>query len=240
MLSKLTRFASPSVQKLVEEILNSEYDVVKDNRKYDRKKISLPISISSLDGEDHEIAFSRDLSGKGICLISPSAFERETKSTLSVDFGDANGQLKELTGTCRWSLPCGERYSISCWQIEGSLDVDRIAEWDSFVHRDHRNNERIPVALPVAIHQKNDQATLQAFTRNISGTGACLVCVWPTTPGEFCLLDIVRGDGQTEEIVAECVWSRSFGNCFMSGWEFPRLDRIQKFHRSFWDTNIES
>ena len=240
MLSKLTRFASPKVQKLLTQIETSESDFVPNNRQHEREKISLPILVSALDGEDHEIAFSRDLSEKGMCLISPTTFKKEDVSKLSIDFGDADGRLKELTGTCRWCLPFGKCYSLSGWQIEGSLDVDKIAERVASGHEKNRYNDRIQTVIPVVVHQKKELAPLQAFTRNLSAEGVCLVCLWPTTPGEFCLLDLASNDGQTDEVVAECVWTRPFGNCFMSGWKFPRLDRIQKFHRSYWDTNSGS
>ena len=237
MAVKIIRFASPKVQKLVEGIKESENDYGQDNRQYDRKMISLPVSVSTLDGAEHEIAFSQNLSEKGMCLISPTSFTPQECFNLSLDCGDARGKLKEFQGTCRWCEPFGDRYSISGWQIDSGLDVARILEMDASLHGENRNSDRIQVAIPVVIHQKNDLAMLQAFTRNITDQGACLVCVWPTTPGEFCLLDIVRNDGQTEEIVAECIWSRPFGNCFMSGWRFPRLDRIEKFHRGYWSTD---
>ena len=237
MAGKIIRFASPQVQRLIEGITESENDYGQDKRQYDRQKISLPVSVSTYDGAINEIAFSQDLSEKGMCLISPTSFTPLEGFNLALDCGDAKGELREVRGTCRWCQPLGERYFVSGWQIDGELDVARILELNTSDYGKNRSSDRIPVAIPVVIHQKNDLAMLQAFTRNVSDQGACLVCVWPTTPGEFCLLDIVRNDGQGEEIVAECVWSRPFGSCFMSGWRFPRLDRIQKFHRGYWSTH---
>lgn len=234
MAIKIIRFASPQVQKLVEGIRESENDYGQEKRQYDREKISLPVSVSTRDGIKNELAFSQDLSKKGISLISPASFTPQESFYLSLDCGDATGKLSEFVGECRWCQPLGERYFVSGWQIDDGLDVARILKLDASLHGENRISDRIQVAIPVVIHQKNDLATLQAFTRNISDQGACLVCVWPTTPGEFCLLDIVRHDGQAEEIIAECVWSRPFGNCFMSGWRFPRLDRIENFHRGYW------
>ena len=69
MAVKIIRFASPQVEKLVEGIKKSENDYGQDKRQYDRKKISLPVTVSTPDGAKQEIAFSQDLSEKGISLI---------------------------------------------------------------------------------------------------------------------------------------------------------------------------
>ena len=234
MLIKLSRFANPNIKKVVERILASEAHFDNDNRKHAREKISLPISFSSLNNENHHIAFTRDISEKGVCVISPTTFERDSKFKMTIDYGKADKQVREFTGACRWCLPFGESYSISGWFVDGQMDVAAIVQRDAFANWNKRVNDRIKAAIPVEVYKKGNSTPFEAFTRNISGEGACLVTLWPTAePGEMCLLDMVRGD-QRDDIVAKCVWSRPFGNCYISGWQFPRLERIQKFHRRSW------
>jgi len=43
-----------------------------------------------------------------------------------------------------------------------------------------------------------------------------------------------RYDGEPCDIIAECIWSEKYGkNHWMTGWQFPRLDRISKFHSAY-------
>jgi hypothetical protein len=123
---------------------------------------------------------------------------------------------------------------VSGWELNNHLDFSSIQEMDGRVDWESRAMPRKKVAVPVVVHQKKDKPKLNAFTRNMSGVGVCLVAAEAVEVGSFCLLEIVRCDGERIELVAKCIWGKPFGEYYMCGWEFPRLDRVQSFQRGFW------
>jgi hypothetical protein len=144
-----------------------------------------------------------------------------------------NGTVSHVAD-CKWCMPFGETFWSSGWEMKDAmLDFAMIKNLDVMVEWDNRTTEREKFAIPVVVHQKGKAPKVHAFTRNMSGDGVNLVGNHHVPESTFCMLEFMRNDGQRCEIIAQCVWTKRYGNShWMSGWQFPRLERIAKFHEA--------
>lgn len=85
----------------------------------------------------------------------------------------------------------------------------------------HRENLVVPVTMIF-----KDGRQQEAFSRNISPAGVCLISNEPVTENQLVELEIYRLHGRKDRIIAEARWCKPFGQeYFMSGWKFVQLKR---------------
>ena len=228
MLGNLSGFASPAIERLLKKLIADENNFNSEMRSLDREKLVLPIQLSTDDGREVQ-AFSRDVSEGGFGLITPQPFEQGDVAKAKVCFSDS---AMEYLAECRWCAGFSDRYWTSGWQLKsGELEVDSIKSNEALMKWDVRTAEREKFAIPVVVHQKGKLPQFHAFTRNMSGEGVNLVSNERVPENSFCLLEFGRNDAEQCEIIAQCVWSKQYGSShWLMGFQFPRLDRVAKFH----------
>ena len=214
---------------MLTEIQADEEGYNQELRALQREKIVFPVSLTSLEDDFESYAFARDVSSDGIGLITQFPVYQSTKMRLKLNVPNhPNKYLAE----CRWNGKFGESFWSSGWVLsEDKFDVELIREADATIEWDVRSLNRKKFAVPVVIHQKGKQPKIQAFTRNLSGDGVNLVARSEISVSSFCKLEFVRNSGQRFDIIAKCIWTHKYGEDYwLTGWQFPRLDRIAKFH----------
>ena len=229
MLGKLSRFASPEIERLLKKIRADEEAHRSELRQREREKLVFPVMLKALEGEFESYGFSRDVSGDGIGLITQLPFYQDNEMYLKLN---VPGHEKSHLARCRWSSKFGEAFWTSGWELtEESFDVEQVRQADAQIEWDVRSTEREKYAIPVVIHQKGQQPKVQAFTRNLSGDGANLVAMDEIQVSSFCKLEVVPDNGDRCDLIAKCIWTHQYGDQhWLTGWQFPRLDRIAKFH----------
>ena len=227
----MTQYACPEVGRILSEIRSEESQSYQELRRSNREHVVLPMRINALSGKD-SWAFSKNVSEGGICLITADQFQENDKKELN--FCGLRSEFETMHGTCSWTRRFNDSYWMSGWQLEKELDVPKILEEDQWLDHEQRSIKRERFAIPVVVHQKNDRPTIYAFSRNICTSGICLIGNDKPKADDFSLLEFVRSDGQTSRITAECRWTDQIGqSIWISGWQFPRLSRIQKFQMRF-------
>ena len=223
-MMKLATYATPDVRRLMDHIKADESAYDSESRASQRIKLIRPVTVSS--GGNTYQAFSRDISTRGICLIS--SFDNELGKECSIQIQNTDHEFN-FTGTCRWKSTFGASHWISGWQLDDHLDVSQL-ESENSVALDNRQEERIKAAVPVEI--RGGGPATHAFSLNLSGTGICLVTEDDTPSETLRLLRLTRRNSESCEVVAKCRWSRAFGDShWLSGWDYPKLDRTQRFYR---------
>jgi hypothetical protein len=229
MLGKLSRFASPKIERLLKqlEVDETSYDI--ELRKSARWKLVMPVTVSSTESDCRVRAFSRDVSSGGFSLISHQPFSSGMEMNLELNLDKL---LWQSTVECRWNQKFGVKYWVSGWKLtDVQLDVEVVREAELMIASDKRSNHRERYAVPVIVHQKRDLPRVHAFTRNLSGSGVNLVTNKEVPINSFCKLEFFRSNGEECKIISECMWSKKYGkDHWMTGWEFPRLSRIADFH----------
>ena len=104
--------------------------------------------------------------------------------------------------------------------------VKEIVKEDArYVLTEMRSMHRERLVLPVTLAFK-DGTRKQAFSRNISPVGICLIGNDPVAQNQHVELEIYRLSGKATRISAEVRWCKPFGeDFFMSGCKFMRLLR---------------
>jgi hypothetical protein len=229
MLGKLSRFASPEVERLLKDLQADEDNYNQELRTLQRDKIVFPVNLTSPEGDFESYAFARDVSSEGVGLITQFPVYQATQMYLKLNV--PNHPTKYLA-ECRWNRKFGDTFWTSGWLLnEDRFDVELIRQSDATVEWDVRSTEREKFAVPVVIHQKGTQPKIQAFTRNLSGDGVNLVSQQEVQVSSFCKLQFVRIGGERFDVIGKCVWTHKYGEDYwLTGWQFPRLDRIAKFH----------
>lgn len=235
MLGKLSRFANPEIEHLLKKLQADEESYDAELRSLDREKIVFPVNLITLDHEIVIESFSRSVSLEGLGLITPQPFSEGTKMNIEVQLHSGKFCCQS---ECRWGSQFGETFWSSGWQFEPGFELDfrMITDSEARVGFDARCTEREKYAIPVVIHQKGKLPRLNGFTRNMSGDGVNLVANQQVQVNSFCMLEFVRNGGERCDIIAECVWVKKYGEShWMTGWRFPRLERVAKFHSACFD-----
>ena len=104
--------------------------------------------------------------------------------------------------------------------------IKEVVKEDSrYVRSEMRSVHRENLVVPVTMIFK-DGLQQEAFSRNISPAGVCLISREPVTGNETVELEIYRLNGKKQQIIAEARWCKPFGpEYFMSGWKFVQLKR---------------
>ena len=230
MLTKLTRFANTEIEQLLKNLHADEENYSADLRSLNREKLVFPVKLTTLDKEFSVHAFSRDVSQDGLGLITPQPFSAGEKMDVQLYL---HSGLRTIRSECRWSKKFGDSFWACGWQLcsDVNLDVAAIKELGASVVYDARTLDRDKFAMPAVVHQKGKLPRVQGFTRNISDDGVNIVSSEQVRENSFCLLEFIRSGGERCEMVAECKWSKKYGDShWMTGWQFPRLERVAKFH----------
>ena len=139
-----------------------------------------------------------------------------------------------MRATCSWSSPYCNSYRISGWHLDAEIDVPQIVQEDLWLDLEQRGLKRDRVAIPVVVHQKNGQPKIHCFSRNVSTSGICLIGNEEPQTSDFSLLELARSNGGRSHVVAECRWTNRIGQShWISGWQFPRLARVQNFQMRY-------
>ncbi len=100
-----------------------------------------------------------------------------------------------------------------------------VSEDCRYVRSEMRSVHRENLVVPITMIFK-DGRQQEAFSRNISPAGVCLISSEMVTDNETVELEIYRLNGKAQRIIAESRWCKPFGpEYFMSGWKFVQLKR---------------
>jgi hypothetical protein len=98
--------------------------------------------------------------------------------------------------------------------------VAEIRDENSQFENNLRAVVREKIIIPVLVCADSGEE-VSGFTRDLSAAGACLITSRRFLPGEEWTIDLYRLGGGSSSIVAECRWTRAFGESFwLSGWQF--------------------
>ena len=112
MLRSSTGFVSKQVEQLINQISVEDKRFERELRSVHREKLIIPAEVMFDSGESLS-AFTRNISSKGVCIMSCQEIEPMTKATLKLF------RMSQAPGTvlaeCRWSKPFGDHYWVSGW-----------------------------------------------------------------------------------------------------------------------------
>ena len=107
--------------------------------------------------------------------------------------------------------------------------IDAILKEDAHFDRvENRSSMRESLVRAVLIEIRDSEATIPAFSRNVSATGIGLITSLPIDEKAIAVLSIDRigSDSRPGAILSECRWCRPYGkNWHLSGWQFVSLKR---------------
>jgi hypothetical protein len=105
--------------------------------------------------------------------------------------------------------------------------VDGILREDSnFDRNENRSAHRENLVRAVKMEVRDPEATIQAFSRNISATGIGVITGEQVVGSSIAVLEIASLNGENIRVLAECRWSKAYGDgWFLSGWQFISLKR---------------
>ena len=105
--------------------------------------------------------------------------------------------------------------------------VEQVKTEDARFDRELRSQHREKIVLSVTVKFLNGDEAVDCFSRNLSGSGACLLSSQPFTVDSQCVLKIHHIGNKDSNVIAIAKWSRPFGNDnFISGWQFLRMAKI--------------
>ena len=222
MLGEIPKVANPAVMRLLGKLEADENSCDQEMRSFQRERFVLPVQLSTPDKEFQVEAFSRNLTVMGANLITPQPFSRGEKMNLEFNLHEL--QSKHIVECC-WSRRFGKAYWSSGWKfISEQVDMDSVRKADAIFEWEKRTTVRKQYAIPVVIHQDGQKPQVHGFTRNISGSGTCLVTNHEI-PEKSCMLQFIRSDGERCDVVAESTWSKKYSERhWMMGWNFPGPD----------------
>lgn len=104
------------VENAVQDLLDEDtfYDRT-ENRSSCREHLVRPVELQIRGSQDKITAFSRNVSGAGISLITKQEMAERSTAVLVVETLQ-NGPVKFLA-QCRWCRPYGRGWRISGWQF---------------------------------------------------------------------------------------------------------------------------
>lgn len=112
MLRSSTGFVSKQVEQLINEISVEDKRFERELRSVHREKLIIPAEVLFESG-DSLPAFTRNISSKGVCIMSCQQIEPMIKATLKLfRMTQAPGNV---LAECRWSKPFGDHYWVSGW-----------------------------------------------------------------------------------------------------------------------------
>lgn len=230
MIAKLSRFASPEIERLLKKLQAEEENYDAELRALDREKCVLPVSVFDAEENVQAAGFSRDISSNGVGLITPEMFSRGDEMALRIKMPE--GSSISYRAVCRWSAKFGGSFYNSGWELSAApLNMKLVVDASAKMEWDARPADRVKFAIPVTIQQKGKLPQAKAFTQDMSGDGASLIGDKEITVNSFCKLEVFGRDGESYQVIAKCVWSQQYSDQYwLTAWQFPRLDRVAKFH----------
>lgn len=112
--------------------------------------------------------------------------------------------------------------NASCPEIE-RLIKEIVRDDARYVLTEMRSMHRENLVVPVTLIFK-DGARQNAFSRNISAVGVCLIGKEPIAENQVVDLEIYRLNGKPDRVSADVRWCKPFGKeYYMSGWKFLQV-----------------
>jgi hypothetical protein len=107
-----------------------------------------------------------------------------------------------------------------------SLVHELLREDDHYQFAERRGATRTPLVRPALIRLHDDPGgEIDAFTKDVSDTGLCLVCQFEMPNSAMADLTVHHLQQAESIVLAECRWNRTYGDFwYLSGW---RLIKIQ-------------
>jgi hypothetical protein len=110
-------------------------------------------------------------------------------------------------------------------EIQRAVD-GLLSEDSNFDRLENRSAHRDNLVRPVNIEFRDSNATISAFSRNVSATGIGVITNQPIDDKSAAVLQITRLHDSEVSILAECRWCKPYGkNWYISGWQFISLKR---------------
>lgn len=230
MQVKMSRFASPEIERLLKKLEAAEENYNTNLRSVEREKRVLPIHILDSDGVARSIGYTRDISANGVGMVTPKRLENGAEMTVELKLPEEKSA--GYLATCRWTEALGDSFFASGWELAAKqIDMEMIEDALAKMEWTGSPENRIKFSIPATIQQKGQLPTVEAFTGSLAGDGASLIANQEVPLNSFCKLKIVGQDGEVYEMIAKCVWSKQYSqDHWLTAWEFPRLDRVAKFH----------
>lgn len=91
---------------------------------------------------------------------------------------------------------------------------------------ERRSTIREHLVRPITIRLRESDREFPGFSRNICSNGICIITSERIEARSFATIRIHRLEGDDVSLLAECRWSKPFGNnFFMTGWHFLGVGR---------------
>ncbi len=117
MLSDSHRGASPEIELIVSKIEseNIRYHA-NERRSAHRTPLALPVGVQFAETDGAISAFSQNISGAGISLVTQTEFKEGQMAVLNIH--SLEGTAYHLLSKCRWCRCYGKGWFISGWTFQ--------------------------------------------------------------------------------------------------------------------------
>jgi hypothetical protein len=107
------------IEAIKQLLLENQAVTLRERRSVDRKPFTRPLKVvMNRDQETVHEAFSRDISSRGIGMISRHEFQPNTMATIQIH--PLDGEHIALRAQVRWCQPYGEGWFASGWIFRSS------------------------------------------------------------------------------------------------------------------------
>ena len=230
MNETLLRFASPEIERLLRKLQAAEEKHNSELRSREREKLVFPAQVYDQDGVIQAKGYTRDVSQLGLGLVTKEAISigSEAIIVLTLPEGRSTGfQVK-----CCWAKDIENSLKATGWELKAeSIDVPMLQNAQTRMKWKTGFQGSLKFSIPLMIRQKGKFHLVQGFACDLAGDGANLIASEKIAVNSFCKLKVFGSDGELYEIIAKCVSCECYaGEHWLVSFEFPRLDRVAKFH----------
>lgn len=229
MPSTLSRFATPQVERLLRKLKSAEDSHSSELRALERFKCVFPVKLLDENGVVCASGYTRDVSLNGLGLVTRENLSAGSMMTIAITLPD--GESVRYLAQCCWAKPLENSLYQSGWELSNSVDLELLIEAQKEMKWEARSKESVKFSIPIMIREKGNPSLTQAFTCDLAGDGANLIVNKEIPVNSFCKLKIFGSDGELYEIIAKSISCRQYSpQHWLISWEFPRIDRVAKFH----------
>ena len=230
MLETLSRFATPELERLLRKLQAAEESHNSELRSLEREKLVFPVQVFDQDGEIQAKGYTRDVSKLGLGLVTKETLAIGSEVTIVLTLPE--GRSTGFQAKCCWVKDIENSLKATGWELTaGSIEVPMLQEAQTRMKWKASLKGSLKFFIPLIIQQKGKLPLVQGFTCDLAGNGANLIASEEIAVNSFCKLKIFGSDGELYEIIAKCVSCQCYaGEHWLVSFEFPRLDRVAKFH----------
>jgi hypothetical protein len=118
MLRNSDPSAKPEIQREIDKLLLADANFDRyENRSVHRENLVRPVRIEMRETEEIVLAFSRNISGSGIGVITHEQVASDSIAVLNI--ASLDGEDTRIVAGCRWCKPFGAKWYLSGWQFIG-------------------------------------------------------------------------------------------------------------------------